>query len=540
MKLPDPDRPIRLALFCLLLAGLYFLAYGFHGMGDTDQGFISGLAWRVSQGEVPYLDFLYVRPPLSLYLHALLINILPDDLYLLMERLGFYLIMAFTVHACTRSLQQFFDFREIGLSPDLFALLAFILSVHNFPPMAWHTIDGLAFAALGIRLLSFQNSPIRWGIALTAFLAAAACKQAFYPMLVAGPVALLLLHPGRKSWSVLGIFAVMSLFAVGVWAGLAPEYWQAFWAQTTGATRWTELLEVGVIAYAEPFLVILLPLILVWRAQAFYQWKYLPASIFGLTFFGLLGIHVYRAIRGEVYIPPSLGFSQAFFLLAAGIAIKGFWVNAKAHSMLLLMLVVAWCSGISWGYATPMLFFTPILFGFVYGLYEELDFSVPRYVYGIAGILLLWIFSLLYQYPYRDAPRADTQYRLEELSPKFTGIKSGQPFYDQTQELLQLVEKYGANVTVLPAYPLAHYLTGTDNPIGIGWAHNAEMAFDQGFKRVEGELQQRRPVVLVQRKPGIFDEAQDPSRYGSKITQYVLDEGIKADSTRFFWVYEWP
>ncbi len=54
---------------------LTFLAYAIffstHGAPNSDDGFILSLAYRISQGEIPHKDFIYVRPAGSLYLHSI-------------------------------------------------------------------------------------------------------------------------------------------------------------------------------------------------------------------------------------------------------------------------------------------------------------------------------------------------------------------------------------------------------------------------------------------------------------------------------------
>lgn len=97
-------HPYRLLGIGFLMAVLYFLAYGFHGMSDTDQGFISALSYRVVQGEIPYVDFIYIRPPLSLYLHAFIQSFIPASLEILGERFIFYLFMALSVFWTIRGL----------------------------------------------------------------------------------------------------------------------------------------------------------------------------------------------------------------------------------------------------------------------------------------------------------------------------------------------------------------------------------------------------------------------------------------------------
>ena len=525
-----------LLISCVVLPLLYFLAYGFFGFCDTDQGFIQALSWRIIQGEVPYLDFIYVRPPLSLYFHTLLFFILPDSWVVLGERFLFYFLMSLSVFWSIRSLQAFYEFEGMGFSPFILAVLAYVCSVHNFPPMAWHTVDGIFFASLGIHLLSRGKSPLIHAFGLISIVLAGMTKQAFYPLIVAGPVFLGIIQ-GRKALlrggGIAGIFLFITLAPL---IFLAGDWLEAFWSQTGNAGNWNDLWEAGVIRYIKPFFLITLPLIIGWRTQVVYDWKYLPISIFGLAFFGLLGLHVYKALEADAYIGPSFGFSQAFFLLAVGIALKGFWINHKASSLLLMMLLVSWCTGISWGYANNMLYFTPILFGFIYGMYEELNFIMPRYFYGVICLLLIWVFAILYQYPYRDGPKDQLDYSAGDIFPRLSGIYTGEPFYSKALELRTLHQRFEGTFTVLPAYPLAHYLTGLPNPVSIDWAHNAEADIPDQQDLLQADLNRKADYVFVEKDK--LKEARDDGPYGSSITGYIIDHWTLIYEGTWFQVYE--
>ncbi|MEM8886582.1 MAG: hypothetical protein AAGD28_01260 [Bacteroidota bacterium] len=532
-------HPYRLLGIGFLLAVLYFLAYGFHGMSDTDQGFISALSYRVLQGEIPYVDFIYIRPPLSLYLHAFIQSFIPASLEILGERFIFYLFMALSVFWTIRGLQHFFDFRKIGISTELFLVMAFACSVHNFPPMAWHTIDGILFSSLGVYMVA-RRQKIYWHVfALFCFAAAALCKQAFYPMLVFGPALLFLQYGAKYAWKPAAIFGGIFLSLLGSIYLSYPEYSTAFLEQSMGESRLTDLVDVAIVEYAKPFLLIVLPLLIVWRAHAIYTWRYLPAGIFGLAFWGLLGMHVYQSLKLDAYVAPSFGFSQAFWLIAVGVAVKSFWLNRAAFSFLLSLLSIGWCAGISWGYANPMLFFTPILFAFIYGLNEELELSVPRYFYGVACILLIWVFAFLYQYPYRDQERDLLTAKPGMYVEKLTALRTGEPFEEKLLELKDYFEKYDPNRTaVLPGYPMAHYLFNAHNPLPVDWAHNAEMNYGRLEDQLKLHISEEVEWVLLEKEE--LDMFTEEDRYGSLLSGYVKESWIPADTGAYFWLMKNP
>ena len=521
---------------CLALGVLYFFAYGFFGLSDTDQGYIQSMSWRILQGEHPYLNFIYVRPPLSPYLHTLGL-LLPMPI--LLSRLLFYLTCSLTVWLCTRSLQQYFDFQPIGVSPTLFAAISFVCVVHNFPPMPWHTTDGLLFAALGIYLIATGKGTLPTVLGLFCMVLSALCKQSFYPLLVVGPLLVILLKDPEEGKISIGIFLGF-LFLLGLSLYFfAGDVVIAFMQQTRGVTSAFEVLEVGVFKYGKPFLLLLLPTVIVWRLQQDFilpnAWKFAPAVIYWLFFWALLAIHVYQALDQRIFLAPSYGFSQVFFLLALGVALRGIWINTRSYSLLLALLAVAWCSGLSWGYARTSLFFTPVLFAFFHMLYDDLNFRVPRYFYGVIFVLLAWTYGIMYQFPYRSAPRDETIFHVGEVFPQLYGIQVGETMYEKCVELRSLSQKYPTDFTVLPAFPLANYLTQTTNPLGIDWAHNAEIGGIKRLPHLITQLDSSAQYVFLEKDK--LEEVRDSSRYGSLLSGHVVNNWKFMEETTYFRVY---
>lgn len=535
-------EPLQTGLISLLIAIGYFLIYGNYGWSDTDQGFIQAISYRITLGELPYRDFIYIRPPLSPYLHSLSILLLPDSIQTLAERFLFYLFCAASVWLATLTLRTRFDFRQIGISPEFFAAIAFVFTVHNFPPMPWHTMDGILFGSLGLFLISTAR---HWGLGYLGLLAlflAAMTKQAFYPMLVAGPVLMLFLRGSSDTAKAVAAFAgSLLLLITGIYVA-DPELLRLFWQQTTGETSLHDLVNAGIKPYVKPLLLIVLPLLVLRGINDNYElfaWFRHPIlNLFGLTLAGLLALHLIRALTQEAYVPPSFGFGQACFLLTVLVSVKSIWVNPRSHVLLLTLVFLAWCAGISWGYASPMLFFTPMVFGCLYIVHQELDFVAPRYFYGIIFLLVAWVFAVLYQYPYRDQPREMLNYDAGKVFPRLSHIYTGPYLYSKCQELQTLTQEYTGSFAVLPAFPLAHYLTETRPPLPIDWAHNAEMVYGQYAQQLTAQLNQEVKQVFLEIDK--LDQLQDTSRYGSSLARYVKDNWHHVRTARYFEVYTLP
>lgn len=536
------NESLRIGVLLLLAVITYLLFYGFYGWGDTDHGFIQALSYRITLGEVPYRDFIYVRPPLTPYLHSISQFLLPPHLQTLSERFLFFFFCGANVWLATLTLRTRFDFRQIGISPEFFAIIAFVFTVHNFPPMPWHTVDGILFGSLGLYLISASK---RWSIAylgLFALLLAAMSKQSFYPMLLAGPVLIWILRGGRP--------ALKSSLAFGLTCGalilsvylLDPELLQAFVQQTSGSGSWNDLFIAGVQQYLKALFIVVLPLLMIRELNNKYEilaWFRDPMLLlFGLAMAGLLALTVFRSISQETHTPPSFGFGQACLLLTVLIALKGMWINPRSHSLLLSLVFLAWCSGLSWGYLSPMLFFTPLLFGCLYIAHQELDFVAPRYFYGIVLVLVAWVFALLYQYPYRDVPREQMNYKAGTIFPALSYVYTGEPLYRKCEELARFSQEYEGSFTVFPAFPLAHYLTQQKPVFPVDWAHNVEMGFTDNGPELIQILDTEVAHVFMERDK--LDQLDIDTRYGSGISAYVQANWQLIQSGEFFDVYAPP
>jgi hypothetical protein len=92
------------ALFVLGLAyRATFLSQGFNG---TDEGWLQTLGQRVANGQIPYRDFYFVLPPVSVYREAVLIKLFGDAYGILASR------WVFAVEATLASVVAFIILRR--------------------------------------------------------------------------------------------------------------------------------------------------------------------------------------------------------------------------------------------------------------------------------------------------------------------------------------------------------------------------------------------------------------------------------------------
>lgn len=106
----------------------------------------------------------------------------------------------------------------------ILAVFGFVVSVHCYPPMAWHTVDGILFAVLAVWCFVGNTSsgslpggawkPVLAGVFVFAALL---CKQSFYPM---AAVFVFLLFAGRnakKEFSQWQDFPPVLFCSCGIW-----------------------------------------------------------------------------------------------------------------------------------------------------------------------------------------------------------------------------------------------------------------------------------------------------------------------------------
>jgi len=326
-----------------------------------------------------------------------------------------------------------------------------------------------------------------------------------------------------------------------VWL-MAPALPHLFWEQTMGSSGLGDLWQAGFLKYRKAFVFLFIPAVILWRVQENFifpvNWKNIPGFMCWAAFLGILGLNAIKAMKEQNFVEPSYGYPQALFLIAFAVALKGTWINLKAYSVLLMFIIIAWCSGISWGYQHPILFCTPLLFAFLHVLYEDFEFRVPRYFYGLLLIFVAWIFAFMYQFPYRDSPRSEENFHAGEVFDPLWNIYTGKRIHEKLLELKTLEQSYGQDFTVLPGFPSAHYLTKNTNPFPGDWAHNAEILYDKNKEELLNDLKAKVRYVFLENNK--LERIQESGHYGSKISVFVGENWQKIEIGTHFTVYQNP
>lgn len=520
------------ALVTLLTAGIYCF-YAFWSYHPSDDGVVLAMAWRVANGEVPFRDFISMRPPLSAYLHSLWL-LLPWGSEFLAARLGFFVQVSLTVllpvwWALGRSL--------VKVSMASLCLVAFFwfLAIHIFPPMPWPTVDGVMFGYIGLFcwLLAVPRpagQAYKLAMHFTAglcFFLAALCKQNFIvlPVWYLCCSALLLIWQWRKQGRFSGqmayegvavLLSVLLPAGVFIWLLHAAGALTQFHEQVILAHVHRYLGMYGFTTYYPGLKKLLLAVLLIIGA-GLAGWffprvrRILPITIMAAGLLGLTGLVVYSVlIYPDPYERIAMGAKWALWLVLAAAALLVLRVHREGGKDLVLLLVLisgvallGWSASLSIGWNNPLLglggggvILAMALQGMTStkgerGLVDVLSLGCAL----IVGASFL-IFN--YQHPYMDQPRSELTHDLGRIYPRFGLLYTNEQNYTRHAALASLSRELAqshpqSRLAVVGEFPLFHYLSGTRNPTSIDWWNPWE------YLGMEDRLQREllRPGLLI-------------------------------------------
>jgi len=533
---------------------LYAVLWARIGLETADGGYVLSYSWKIVHGEIPYRDFVYTKPPLTLYLHSIPLAIGGDySLYLgrllaiaqmaLYSWLGVIILLRRTGHDTSSALTP------------ICTALAFILSVHNFPIMGWHTTDAVFFSVLSVYAVE-RNRAILSGVLL---LLALLCKQNFAVLV---PIALLLAY--AAGWSsvlrfVLGLIisAIVFLGLVALAGAFAP---MLELLTSTGSSG--DVIEAGFLSYLRVITSKWVLIALVLSALGYWLARRVADGRQALGFaYALLVLCAFAQLVRAVVVslsapPPGFQFflaSNMLWLTALAMFIGYFALRSTRKSApdeegvlqtagpLAMLFAIAWASSISWGYKIPALFSVPLALPLVLFLPRERAKTV---ILALAGVALL-VFGIARAYPFGDpyeehsridtfvpAPAALQGERLITTSP-FNAAKLAE------MELLSDRFK-DRKMIVLPDLSLFSILTGRASPLPLDWPSNAELP----AARRPGVIQAmctENVLVLVERSKALLLQSRPPGdRFQSDVTRAVLSRWRLAGRSAYYDLYERP
>jgi hypothetical protein len=526
------DKIFQVLFYVLCVFYLvFYMPYGFEG---TDTGYIFGSSWNVYNGEFPHRDFIYTRPAFPAYFHSIFLFISETYGYLL-DRSFFYIqVFIYSLLGAKLLVRNF----EIPQKAFLYfiAALGAVVSIHNYPPMGWNTIDGVFFCTLGIFfLLKEKLKPLHLVLGSLFLVLGVFSKQSFYFM----PLFIFLYFLLRKEFKKLLWYSLAGIFFGLLYLGFkyATGTLEPFFEQTFQRTGAGSLMNVGVKTYYLAVKYNLLYFaggILLFAAAI----KYLPRK-----YAYALSQTCIAAVFTVVYLNGDAGWSivpyllQLLFIVSMGFALFKYLIHKdRRFLMVILLLCLSWSASISNGYQTPIHFSLPIFFTLYLVVFAprktDTEIGKTRFPAQIAaGVLLVYLIAFYTgsRHIYRDAPREELNMNMGEVFPQLKFIKSDTESFEKYSELKTLAKKY-PNFTVLPSMTLAHYLTATVNPIGTDWPLDVEI--NNEARALLTQLQQKQTVVFLEN--ALLTEEQ---LKGYSIIPMVENNWKQVERTSHFTIY---
>ena len=548
------SRPLLYSAGLFLLGLAYRATFLSQGFNATDEGWLQSLGRRVAEGQVPYRDFYFVLPPVSLYREAALIRVFGDAYGILASR------WVFATEATLASVLAYIILRRVA--GDRLALLSSIPTVFFsviFYYFSNYTYDAVLLTLAAFTAITYADraprtmSAVAGAAAALAFLA----KPTFLAFAVLIPLAGIAsarLVPRRPSppdgdqptaadWRFFGLgFALAVLIVAGALAllqALGPFLYQAFaltrQAFPTSASflLWQDLPDRLLAWPVFPALVGLLVLILLPGRRAISLLR-LPLIALVLAYF------LFRVIQAPGNGPPT-GRQEAIVVLGLGLLLI---LNGVA----LLLSVAAhgpWFKhGPLWEalrreIPAPLLVFFALSLEYV----TQINYSGIRYSYmgtflslpmatlfirglaratgrgregalaagALGAIVATWYIAgataVTRGTVYRDGDRA--QLTASFRTPKLAGITSRPANVRRLDRLVAAIGQYsrpGDPILVFPDLPVMYFLTDRPNPTRIDWYDPSEIIPRMTLEAVADLERHPASVVIIQ----TYDEADVP------------------------------
>ncbi len=469
-------RPHRDLFKYLFFATIIFYAFflSLFGFETWDTGYIPGYAWRIVNGETVYGDFFYKGPPVTLYLNAFFLKILPDAGQFYFIKAIYILMFGLQVFFIVSGIDRIYNLRSIFINKWVLMSVGFVISMLNFPGYPWPTTDGLLFASIAFYLTAISDRMTIGkliAIALTCILSSLT-KQSFYPVPILFTVWIFSSFGFRNCRNFVGILAVtVSFFTV-----ILGDNFSNFLDQTIGETHFSDLIYVGFHLYkgsvatfsAIAIITFFTVLMIIFKRNRnnrlltdFVRWFPVGIASYGMV----------------VAFWDMLHFSHVIFLACIAAIIGDIIIKNEKLNFYIPILValgIAWCASISLGYPYPIFFATAIISCFLVLRHFELVQIIGRVLYPILSLILIGIGFTYAWKPYREKPLPELTVSLTDISPKLAGLRTNESNHEKLADLKNLAEKYPQFITA-PSIPMAYYLFDHQNPLPADWLINTEV-----------------------------------------------------------------
>lgn len=468
------------------------------GFNATDDGFILSQSARLLNGEVPHLDFVSPRPVGSALIHMPTL-LLPGST-LMISRWVVLIEMGVASIAQVLILVRVFGFPKASYWVACIAVGAFVINLHSFPLMAWHTIDGVLLVSVGalIVLLGSRNASQR-AVMLGALIAGVSVvtKQSFAPVVLLIPAFSIGLAPSGLRAKAL----------VASWAVALPSLAYLAWCWLSGADV-KQLLAGGqtpglrsmIVADRRALLVAVLfliaPLLAVFSPRGlFMRWIHGRSGLLALSATQvILVVWLLLALKRNGLVLGGQWSWTAMWLAIASLAVVTALSGPRMIPAVAIPIIGVMAS-LSWGYAQPSLVAgsMAVLVGMAsVGVWAEtirhfrsntvtqLSFMALPFVRFFAVALfcaaLLISYGVRTRIVYRDLPSHAQISDLGQTSNNLSMVTSNPQMAEVLRQVRACLAAYPTErMAVVPDGAIIPRLFGKTNPLPVDWWYPAEL-----------------------------------------------------------------
>ena len=510
-----------------VFVGCLFAATGRFGFNPTDEGLIVSTSYRILHGQIPHLDIVSARPLGSAILHTFDI-VLPTPLVITSRAVTCLEFTIFTVLFGALALRRAPWCWGVGEAACVGA--AVLVNIHSFPLMAWHTVDGLLFTAVGFALIKSGVDGGRGRRLDGAFLAlgtAVLMKQSFVAAPVAGIVWVVAadwkarqLRPSRliRCGLVAAIPGFVYLGVIAAFGGLGDAI-----AQLTGGTLVTGS-SLG-SAYHQPAVraavgVTLAALLASWLLRVIGErtmQRWLAGAIVVADLIvraGLTGYVMWVSLGARLEL-GGIWAITILWMLAATVLWRAV-IDRHIDGIACLLLLVGWMTSLSWGYAMPNLVGGSLALTLGCCIWRPSPAgasSVGRWpgraLFGLVAVAGLALVSVVFvdarmHSIYRELPSSRLTADLGAVDQEFWGIRSDPSTAQYLSQIKTCADRHPARfVAVLPDNAAIYGALGLDNPFPLDWMYQPELvgSEDRILRRADELSRSGHYLVLFETVP---------------------------------------
>lgn len=555
-------------LFLTIVPSAAHFLFSWIGFNLADDGFILAYSRRILEGQMPHRDFISIRPILSALLHCPVVYFGGEYTYWISRYFVWFqsgvIAWCFTLFI-DRSLHLSYTDTE----KFILASLAFLFSTNTWPPMAWHTTDGLFFIAIGL-LLTLRPSAMAKFIGYFLVALSYLCKQNFLPV---GFIAIFALQDWKKSYCWLGLSlpAILYVIVLIFTHSLADAVMQI--------TSQHDIVDAGIRSYLHNrrfFAGIIfgwVSMFLLLKENPLNNAKIhllkLTASIllYGVIISFALSLYnnTHIALSAFLLFGSTVGCTL-FFLFKREIAWS--WVSTGA-----IVISIGWSVSISIGIKSPvpaaghlMLLITGYHFLAITPFYRNKNllrnqqyrtYEVNKIFSFCLMLILLAVTTVSYiharrQYVLFDNPAKELTESISDVFPGTKLIKTNKNYYELFLDLREAVRRAKGKVAIMYGILPGYWVKAPQiNPLSIDLGHGDELNNDKLNERIikdcekyKGEMTVIVPKIRMEftrRGFILFDHKGYRNLVGfgsSDCLAYIFENYIPYDETKFFVLYK--